>query len=308
MYYPYLRGRQNELLALRELAFQDLLSQYVVPIIEPVKMTSTLVSTICQFNSQQRDLVFINNPKVGSFRSDVRNKKNTKSFDDFETIINNGSITKGWIVDEAATESIENNIRNGLDAANITCLCLKADNIRFLERIGYQGYKSVVPYAPAFRRIRGDKILLEDTFNKKARNADYSDDEDEFFSRNHLDYEAVGYVGFSDYSIIGEEYSESGFAPHAVAVHIVYLDQDKELRVHHFVSDDNDDIHDSAGKLYQALEKMVQWNYERRMDTLGIRKLEEIYRAQSYPGLGYIKRVSIMHHLELMSRFLDGSV
>lgn len=305
MYYPYLRGRQNELLALRELASQGLLSNRIIPIIEPVKMTSTLVSTLSLFNSQHRGLVFIDNPKVGSFSSDVRNKKNAKSRDSFEAVINNGSITKGWIVDGAAAESIESSMRNGMDAASITCLCLKADNIRFLEKIGYQGYKSVVPYAPAFRRIRGDKILLEDTFNKKARNVDYCDDEDEFFSRNHLDYEAVGFIGFSDYSIIGEGYSESGFAPHAVAVHVVYFNQDKELRVHHFVSEDNDDIHDSAGKLYQALEKLVQWNHKQRIDTLGIRKLEEIYHTQSYPGLGYIKKVSIMHHLELMSRFLD---
>ena len=36
-YYPYLRGRQYELLALRELLAGGLLSAQVIPVIEPVK-------------------------------------------------------------------------------------------------------------------------------------------------------------------------------------------------------------------------------------------------------------------------------
>lgn len=46
MYLPYLRGRQNELLCLRELVDNNLLSSHIVPIIEPVRYSSTLFSTI----------------------------------------------------------------------------------------------------------------------------------------------------------------------------------------------------------------------------------------------------------------------
>lgn len=46
MYFPYLRGRQYELLALRELATNHLLGDYVTPIVEPVKLSPTLVNTI----------------------------------------------------------------------------------------------------------------------------------------------------------------------------------------------------------------------------------------------------------------------
>lgn len=41
MYFPYLRGRQNELLCLRELLDAGKLSSQVIPIIEPVKFSST---------------------------------------------------------------------------------------------------------------------------------------------------------------------------------------------------------------------------------------------------------------------------
>lgn len=46
MYFPYLRGRQFELIALRELVEKGVLSSRITPIIEPVKLSSTLVKTI----------------------------------------------------------------------------------------------------------------------------------------------------------------------------------------------------------------------------------------------------------------------
>lgn len=41
MYFPYLRGRQNELLCLRELLDAGKLSTKIIPIIEPVKFSRT---------------------------------------------------------------------------------------------------------------------------------------------------------------------------------------------------------------------------------------------------------------------------
>ena len=38
MFFPYFRGRQYELLALKELATKKLISSAIVPIIEPVKI------------------------------------------------------------------------------------------------------------------------------------------------------------------------------------------------------------------------------------------------------------------------------
>ncbi|MCQ2513413.1 MAG: sce7725 family protein, partial [Lachnospiraceae bacterium] len=81
-----------------------------------------------------------------------------------------------------------------------------------------------------------------------TRNIDYSNIDTEFFSSDHLYYAEDGYKGFSDYSVVGEEYSETGFAPYAVAIHIVYFDEKNNLRMAHFVSDSNDDISDPARK------------------------------------------------------------
>lgn len=119
-------------------------------------------------------------------------------------------------------------------------------------------------------------------------------------------YADDGYKGFSDYSVVGEEFSETGFAPYAVAIHIVYFDKKNILRIAHFVSDSNDDISDPARKFAEAVKKLVEWNQNMGLNTVGIQAFEKAYYYQTYPGLGVVKKYSIMHHLELMSKYLDG--
>ena len=46
MYFPILRGRQFELLALRECVNKSLLSNKIIPIVEPVKVSSTYTKTV----------------------------------------------------------------------------------------------------------------------------------------------------------------------------------------------------------------------------------------------------------------------
>ena len=139
-----------------------------------------------------------------------------------------------------------------------------------------------------------------------VKNIDYLDTETEFFSSDHLYYADDGYKGFSDYSVVGEEFSETGFAPYAVAIHIVYFDKKNILRIAHFVSDSNDDISDPARKFAEAVKKLVEWNQNMGLNTVGIQAFEKAYYYQTYPGLGVVKKYSIMHHLELMSKYLDG--
>ena len=308
MYYPILRGRQNELLAIKELCEAGLLSNKIVPIIEPVKLSPTLVNTIDSMNQLDHQCVVIRNPKVGSFYSDSKNQKNEKNLTRLLDIVNaDNSIVRGFILDPN-TERVMDDWRQQVQSdEDILTLCLGPDSIKYYQaaRIEDSDIRVVVPFSSAFRRIRKQRIMVEDKFNKKPRNSDYHDEDDEFFSSDHLFFSEDGYIGFSDYSVIGEEFSETGFAPYAVAIHIVYFDSENNLRIHHFVSENNDDITDPAGKFYEALEKLVSWNQSMKLDTVGIKKFEEIFDAQTYPGLGVVKKLSIMHHFELLGRYLD---
>ena len=78
MYFPYLRGRQFELIALREMVEKGVLSSRITPIIEPVKLSSTLVKTIETYSDNSKRLAIITNPQVGSFNSDTKEEKNQK--------------------------------------------------------------------------------------------------------------------------------------------------------------------------------------------------------------------------------------
>ena len=87
MYYPFLRGRQNELLAIRELLKCSKLSKKIIPVIEPVKLSATLVSAIEEFSNAGHPLILIRNPKVGAFFSDSKAAILTLSFVTREIVI-----------------------------------------------------------------------------------------------------------------------------------------------------------------------------------------------------------------------------
>jgi hypothetical protein len=150
-----------------------------------------------------------------------------------------------------------------------------------------------------------DKVTLSDPFKALKRNVDYIETDNEFFSDEHLFFEEDGYVGFSDYLTIGQEYSDSGFLPYAVAIHLTYPNVDNEFWIRHFVSDNNEDNTDVAGKFGEALRKLITFIQEERLDTIACREFSDMYKTEKYPGLGTIKKLSIKHHIELVYNFLN---
>ena len=305
MYFPYLRGRQFELIALRELVEKGVLSSRITPIIEPVKLSSTLVKTIEVYGKNGRQLAIVTNPKVGSFFNDTKEEKNLRLKESFSASLKeNDNILYMYLL--RSSSKPEKFIEKYAD--NMGTICTDKDAIS-----DYETYFSetdvkfnLIPDESGFRRkVRKNRVLLADKFNKQDRNNDYIEIDDEPFSEDHLYYLEDGYVGFADYSVVGKEYNETGFAPYAVAIHIVYLDTDESLRVKHFVSDSNDDISDPAGKFQEALVKLVEWNKEKKLNTVAMKEFENLYSREAYPGLGTVKKLSIMHHLELMGRYLD---
>ncbi len=70
MYHPYLRGKQNELILLRENA--KLLSDAgMIPIIEPVKKNlAPLEKAIESLSKENVPFILIVNPRNGDFKND----------------------------------------------------------------------------------------------------------------------------------------------------------------------------------------------------------------------------------------------
>lgn len=315
MYLPYLRGRQYELLALQELAVHKLIGEHVVPIVEPVKLSSTLINTMEDFVNNKYPIAIIQNPSVGTFISDMQSIQNDTKEADYKQrfLIQNQNpiIIKAIIMQQDITVLLKHFTTDGTNQEMPLIINTNRDCLPLYETIFEKNSPRfvLIPDESIFRRkIHSNRVMLDDKFAKQSRNADYKHIEDEFFSDDHLYYKDDGFIGFSDYSIVGNDYIESGFAPHAVAIHIVYFAAHKTLRIHHFVSESNDDIYNPALKFYEAVSKLAEW-YDKNQNTikktLGLEIFLQHYKKQTYPGLGTIKKLSIMHHIELMNSFFN---
>lgn len=298
MYYPYLRGRQSELLAIRTLLEENRLSEHVTPVIEPIKPTATFRKTLEAFIDKGRKLYIISNPQVGEFQQELSD--NHEINQEFSNLISDQQFQPLTIV------SKEENISDEQDAYVLENI----DHIEWFKR-GRAGSNSGVLFVPDrsdFRRMLGEsdkRIIQADHFIEASRNADYLPIASRPFSSDHLYYKSEGYAGFSDYSIVGSGFMEGGFAPRAVAIHIVYFTKDNELRIRHFASISNEGITNPAGKFYEALEKLVKvFQRDKHNETLGLKRLLEHHANGTYPGLGTVKQLSIMHHIELMGNYL----
>lgn len=306
MYFPYLRGRQFELLALQELLSCKKMGEHILPIIEPIKFSPTLRNTINAFIHDGHQIAIVMNPQVG----DLVDETGKVFLDDMDEIdFSDRNIIKAYISNDHLPEKMEDNddLNDGI------IINRKRDDYNCYHIMYHDDIEplyALIPDDRMFIKNTGNtRVLFADRFNKLPRNSDYKKIEDEFFSEDHLYYKE-DFAGFSDYSIVGDDFNMSGFAPLAVVIHIVYFDADKTLRIRHFVSDSNYDINDPAKKYGEALTKLVKWISQKKKDsyfleTEGIQKFLESYDEKRYPGLGTVKKYSIMHHLELINCFLD---
>jgi hypothetical protein len=306
MYFPLLRGKQNELLALRELLKEGKLSKKIIPIIEPIKASPSFRILLQDFSRENRNLAVIQNSKLARYlgfkdNNEINEIKSSKEFipayllykDNDCGIINQRLKNKYHMI--ILDEKSEINIKKIITSD--TLLIIDTNNREMMHDAKKENFSRI--------------IELHDVYDKKDRNQDYAEDQDQLFSVEHLLYKEDGLYGFSDYSVIGSNYDEAGFAPKAVAIHIVYFDSDNKLRIRHFVSDSNEDIHNPANKFKEALKKLIDW-YDSDLfdkaknDSSALNEFKNLFLAGAYPGLGIIKRLAIKHHLEILGKFLDS--
>lgn len=324
MYYPFFRGKQEELLAIKELLLAEQISTRVTPVIELVKLSSTLISTLTEFINAERTIYLVMNPIVGEFDDNMsevltgdeepdevrrisRLNTNKKLFNDLLTsnfikvALHYCNDFSGYFNDQRFSTKNEiavllKDAGEDEDFSNSPYLKNKRIHLCFTTEL-----EDVVNFA-------GKAVFWKDRYNKQPRNSDYP--EDEFYSKDHLIYSQYGCVGFSDYSIVGAEYIDSGFSPYAIAVHVIYEKaKNKHLHIRHFISDTNSSPKNPALKYKEATMKLVTWcEPNLTLKTLGYSKIKDTYDNETYPGLGKVKRFSIMHHLETTGKLLESLV
>lgn len=305
MYYPYLRGKQFELLALREFAPLSKSGEYIFPVIEPVKRTlNGLNKAIEVLNNRSVHVGIIQNPQVGDLVG-------------LETLIEQGvkylpNCTKTYIVRDNVTY-----VERQLNQSEKKCiLIITADTTEEEDDILRLGLHSKVSLIIADEKHRNIKrklrtrnpniriALLSDNFISRQRNADYLNHEDEAFSEDYFFYSEENYFGVSDYSVLSSQYTEGGRLPYAVAIHLTYC-KGEQVRLRHFISDSNYDTADIQGKFKEAAMKAVTFCEKQGLDTEGVRLLKFYVEKGIYPGLGMLKKISILHHLEIVKSIME---
>lgn len=312
MYYPYFRGKQYELITIRETA--DILNQSgFIPIIEPVKESfSGLIKTLNGVKNLGGKVIVIVNPDHGYYQDDggaIVNLLN-KKFQDYNDIsfgvllkkdISQNEIDKLLSLNE---DRISSFIHAGFTEAKslVDNLGDRINNFRhiFLEN------KSGKLYQRHFQSK--SKILLRDGFEIRT-NRDHP--EKEFFSDLHATFKDEGMSGFGDFLIVGDEFSETGGPAYAVAIHLTYIDDSKdgEMHIHHFKSIRQNDPKDPAGKFAEALRKLTNEVQQPNTHVIRSNAAEEFLDLHSrghFPGLGYVKKLSMKHHIETLADYFNN--
>lgn len=309
MYYPYLRGKQNELLTLRENA--PLLKQSgFVPIIEPVKESlSGLGKALSAIVEAEGDAIVILNPFHGD-HSD--NTTSIWSFlqNDFKDNLNISPgilLSENVSVDKAKTlctgfgERLVTLIHAGFTEAKLLVEALDGDTSKF-RHVFIDEYCGRL-YRRHFKSDQ--RILIKDGFIKRTNRKHPTV---EFFSDLHITYEEEGVDGFGDFLIVGNDYSEGGGPAYAIAIHLTFIDssKDDEMHIHHFKSIRQDDPKDPAGKFAEALSKLV--DEVKRPETFilqtdAVKEFLDLHERGHFPGLGYVKKLSMKHHIETLADF-----
>ena len=305
MYYPLLRGKQNELLALRAF-FNSYQTNSVTPIIEPInEKTNGIIAAIKDMEKRNQQIVIIANPSVGELQNSeqiiiddlIRPYPNTV----IPAFVLTNNLTQAALsrllspfAGASAYAIHHSSLANYKDLLSVFNLHnINTGHAFFLARTS-SSYRDI--FKQSWR------ILIEDGFERQQRNADYPDSS--YFSDLVFTYSGMGFQGFADYQTIGEAIQRGGPA-YAVALHLSHVSS-QEIHVRHFVSDDNDSPTNPGGKFLQSLNKLMNFidsslcSYS---NTIGCQEYRKFFLNSHFPGLGYAKRISILHHLDLM-RFL----
>ncbi|WP_437396653.1 sce7725 family protein [Flagellimonas lutimaris] len=307
MYYPLLRARQFELIALRDIAKAGISQGTIIPILEPVKESfNNLNIALSIFADTHQDAILIMNPLVGDLPGDHNVFLDYLQTSDFP-------IGRAFYYRNNSNYIQESIANFGLDNCMLVCQNdINPDDPQFISLAELPSIQTIVVEDPGRNRalnryIRGlDKnyVRLDDFFEKQKRNSDFLDIQEHRFSEEHLHYANESFNGFSDYTVLPSAYSDSGSTPRAVVIHLTYMKEDNQIWIRHFTSHTNDSISNVQGKFAEAAEKAVTFCRDNGLNNAAIMELEDYYDRQHYPGLGTVKKISIKNHLLLVQNYL----
>ncbi len=214
MYYPYFRGKQFELITIREMA-SLLAEKDFIPVIEPVRESlSGLKKTLTAICDAGGRAVVIVNPYHGDHQDDGAGITDLlkEDFKDFDNISAGVLLRTDMTVDAVMTCYGQHAAHNpvlvhaGFTAPKALAAALD-DSMLGLTNVFVEDHAKLL-YRKHFDQ--STCILVRDGF-KRQRNADYPELEE--FSDLHVTYGDLGMAGFGDFLMVGDAYTEGGVQP-----------------------------------------------------------------------------------------------
>ena len=224
VYHPYFRGKQFELVAIREKAPLMAESNFV-PIIEPVKeQLKVLQKTLDTIRVEQGSAVVITNPQIGEHAANpaVLGALLNTQYGDHHGIrpglLLTAEMTPQHAVQFAAHYShrevvlVHGTMSDGKALADAIVGIANISSHVFLDK--KKLYQSHFETAPS-------RILIRDGFEWRPANRDYPAVEE--FSDLHVTYQMEGMTGFGDFLMVGHRFVEGGGPAYAIAIHLTYI-------------------------------------------------------------------------------------
>jgi hypothetical protein len=311
MYHPYFRGKQYELITVRETA--SLLKEAGFrPIIEPVRETlGGLQKALDALVEVDGRAVVIVNPHHGDLSEDGGSLTELlkAEFRDNPKNVSAGILLKQGMTVKGAYDCFKTHADHSPTFIHAGFTEAKG----LVEKLGKQTKEQSHVFVDRFcgklyqRHFQGaHRVLVKDGFQRK-RNRDYEFIEP--FSDLHVTFPDEGMDGFGDFLIVGDDYSETGGPAYAVAIHLTFIDpdQDDAMQIYHFVSERQDTPKDPAGKFAEALGKMIETLDKPKskvLETDAVREYRQLHEDGHFPGLGYVKKLSMKHHIETLADYL----
>lgn len=312
MYHPYFRGKQYELITLRDKATLIAESGFV-PIIEPVKgQLSGLTRALQALFAADAQAIVIGNPAIGDH---ARNHAPIARLLT-ETLRGTDRLIIGLLLNEESNLDEIRNLCNRYSEHHVAIVHYGYSDGSALSR-AIADFPNVntsifIDERSGGRRYRrhfeghASRVLVTDGFERR-RNRDHPDTE--FFSELHITYPLENMTGFGDFLMVGDDYSESGGPAYTVAIHITYIDDERDdvMNIHHFKSDSQESPQNPAGKFAEALRKLIRELDSdgcKIFETSAIQEFRTLHARGHYPGLGYVKKLSMIHHIETLAEYL----
>lgn len=309
MYYPYLRGKKNELLALKDLANEIATCGKVIPIIEPVSLSTVNKNCFKAYVDSNMPFVLIVNPQCTQkvTQLGVQRELITPLLSTYENFI-----PAFFVSSRTSQTNIESFCAKFANHDKALIYGHEPSDRSFTQFIAQKSdIKTHVFFAANARKQLHElispsfRVTIRDAFQKEIKNSLYPPED--FFSEDHKLYPSTQYSGYGDYSIVGNNYTESGGPAYAVVIHHIYFtNKNKDtFNIKHYLSDQTETRENIAGKFIEALSKLVADlpKLGAINQTMTTKEYVDLLQRAHFPSLGGAKRLGIRHHLELMLRY-----